>query len=267
VLVYDTPAITHEYSFALIQYNNLTTVEQYNFGIILKDYKGNTLTHIPTLSHTNDVCLELNNKAAMNYTLEKIRERIDSLGSIKEGHISDALSVSMFRSFTTDLEPIEALDSLVHEYITLKKLRVLEKKVTTSKYDKRSIMGIMADYADKKGIKNFIHHKKFSLTFKPIDLALVKTKDKKTIPYSIATITSPHVDGFQESFVTNIFTLQDAMRNGDIKNMFLHAPVYKDIRTKNLNNHLSWAKEQAANYNLEILTDHREEAVMERLLN
>lgn len=262
MLVFDTPATTYEYSFALIQYNNLTTVEQYNFGVILKDHKGNTLTHIPTLSHTNDMCLDLNNKPAMNYTLNKIKERIDTLGSIKEGNISDALSVSMFRSFTTELEPAEALESLVHEYITLKKLRVLEKKMHTSKYDKRSIMRIMADYAEKKGIKNFIHHKKFNLTFKPIDLALV---DKKLNPYSIATITSPHVDNFQESFVTNIFTLQDVMRNGDVKNMFLHAPVYKDIKTRNLNNHLSWAKEQASNYNLEILTDHREEAVMERL--
>lgn len=264
MLVYETSAPTYDYSFALIQYNNLTTIERYNFGIILKDNKGTTLTHIPRLSATNDACLELFNKAAMNYTLDKIRERVDSLGSIKEGNISDALSVSMFRSFTTDLEPAEALDSLVDEYITLKKLRILEKYSVTSKYDKRNIMKLMSTYAKKHNINDFVHHKTFPITLKAIDLALV---DKKGNPHSIATITSPHVEHFQDGFITNIFTLQDAARKGDIVNKFLHTPVYKDIRTKNLNKHLGWAKEQAENYRFEIFTDHREEAVMERLQN
>lgn len=264
MLVDKTKAETFDYSYAFIQYKNISTIEQYNFGIILKDGRGNTLTHLPTLSHTIDMCLELENKTAINYTLDKVKETIDNLGSIKEGQISDALTISMYRPFSTDLNPEEALDYLVNEYITLKKLRVLEKQISTSKYDKRSIIRLMTAYVEQKNITNFVHHRKFPITFKPIDMSLV---DKDGKPYSIATITSPHVDNFQESFVTNIFTLQDAKRKGNIKNMFLHAPIYKDVKTKNIASHIGWAREQAQNYNLGILTDHREAAVMERLLN
>lgn len=263
MLAYEAETTTYNYNFALIQYKNLTTLEQYNFGVILQDNKGATLTHIPGISSLSDICLDLNNKPAMNYTLDKIRDTIEAQGSIKEGNISDALSIGMYRSFTTELEPQEAIDALVHEYITLKKLRVLDKHTITSRYDKRSIIKLMTEYAQEHHIENFIHHKKFPITFKPIDLALV---DKDKNPYSIATITSPHVDNFQDSFVTNIFTLQDATRKGNIKNMFLHAPIYKDIKTKNIASHIGWAKEQAQNYKLEIFTDYREAAVMERLI-
>jgi len=260
VLVYDT-TVTFNYDFALIQYNNIATIEKYNLGVILKDNKGNTISHIPKISTSTESCLVLKNRTAINYTLDQIIEHIENNGSIQEGNISDSLSVSMYRSITTDKTLEEALESLVFEYITLKKLRTIGNNTKLDKYDKRSVAKLMRNFADEKNIQNFRAHFESKLTIKPIDLSLVDSEDE---PYSIATVASPHIENFQDSLITNIFTLQEAKRKG-IKNMFLHIPVYKDIKTKNLTKHIGLAKEQAKEYNFELEQDHRPEAIMERL--
>jgi len=260
VLVYDT-TVTNNYDFALIQYNNISTVEQYNFGIIIKDNNGNTLSHIPKISIATEACIDLKNKAAINYTLSQIREEIEDNGTIKEGYISDSLSVSMYRSLTTEKTLDKALESLVFEYVTLKKFRTIDKSIKLDKYDKRSIAKLMRNYAADKNIQNFRAHFESKITIKPIDLSLI---DEEENPYSIATVTSPHIENFQDSLITNIFTLQEAKRKG-IENMFLHIPVYKDIKTKNLAKHIGLAKEQAKEYGLELEQDNRAESIMERL--
>jgi hypothetical protein len=263
VLIDKTRQGNYEYSFAVIQYKNIKTLESYNFGIILKCQNGNTLTHIPTLNTKIDTCLDISEKSAIAYTIEHIENTIEHEGKIKSGHISDALSVSQYRVLTSALEPGKLLQSLVDEYITLKKLRVLEKSSSKSKYDKRNIIGTVVEYAKSHEIDNFIPHRHFkNLAYRPIDMSLI---DKNENPYSIATVSSPHLEHFQDSFVTNIFTLQESLRNGSIKNMFLHIPVFDDIKDTQVEKNIGWAKEQAQHYKIKTLEDYRAEAVFEML--
>lgn len=251
-----------KYNYAFIQYSNISTSEIYNFGIVLEDEKGKTTYHIPHLMTKIDTCFDINNKSAINYTLNEIKDKIDTFGKISSFQVSDALCVSRFRPLKTSMNIENTMKMLIKEYISLKGLRTISNKVTLKKYDKRNIMSTLNLYAEKRDLKNFRHHKVYKITVKPIDLALI---DKENNPYSIATITSPHVDNFQDGFISNLFTLQDAQRNEIVKKKFLYTPYFKEFKTSKALKNIGWAKEQAKHYGFEILGDCREEAVFEML--
>lgn len=251
-----------KYSFALIQYSNISTSEIYNFGIVLQDEKRNTIYQIPDITSKIDKCFAIENKAAVNYTLKEIEDKINFFGSISSFQISDVLSVSRFRPLKTTMDIQTTMNMLIEEYISLKGLRTIMNNSDLKQYDKRRIMNNLNLYAKKIEIDNFKHHKTYSITVKPIDLALV---DKENNPYSIATITSPHVENFQDGFISNLFTLQDAQRNKLIKNKFLYTPFFKELHSTTALRNLGWAKEQAKHYDFELLYDEREEAVFEML--
>jgi len=252
----------NKYRFALIQYSNISTSEIYNFGIVLEDEEGKTVFHIPNISSKIDNCFVIDNKSAINYTLKEIEDKIATFGRIKPFQVSDALSVSRFRPLKTSMTIDDTLNMLINEYILLKGLRTVNNRKQLYKYDKRQVMSKLKMYAKEHKLSNFRHHKTYKITVKPIDLALV---DNNNNPYSIATITSPHVDNFQDSFIGNLFTLQDAQRSNFIKNKFLYTPFFNDLKNTNTIKNLGWAKEQAKHYNFEILHDIREEAVFEML--
>lgn len=262
MLINNTKKDIMDYSFALIQYFNITTSETFNMGIVLKDSLGKTIYHIPHIESNIDNCINVEDKPALNYTLKEIKDKIDTFGTVKPFHVNDVLSVGRFRPLRSIDNPDITLNKLIEEYVSLKKLRITAKKTTTKKYDKRNVMSELNLYANKYNIKNFQSHKTYKIAIKPIDLALI---DKDENPYSIATITSPHVENFQDGFITNLFTLQEAQRNGNIKHKFLHTPVYKDIEDKTTRKKLGWAIEQAKHYKLELLHDPREAAVFEML--
>lgn len=252
------------YSFALIQYSNISTSEIYNFGIVLQDEERKTLSHIPNITNKIDKCFSIDNKAAINYTMKEIEDKINTFGSISSFQVSDVLSVSRFRPLRTSMNMEDTMKMLINEYILLKGLRSNINKIDLKEYDKRQVMNKLNLYAKKLEIKNFKHHKTYPITIKPIDLALV---DQKNNPYSIATITSPHVESFQDGFISNLFTLQDAQRSKQIIKKFLYTPYFKELHSAKALKNLGWAKEQANHYNLELLDDHREEAVFEMLQN
>ena len=263
MLVDNTSSSANEYLFSIIQYNNISTLESYNVGIIIKNSDRNILIHIPTIDASVETCIDIKDRPAFTYNLKMIQETIENTGTIFEGNISDALNISIFRPLTTDLNIEDAINMLIEEYLSLKKLRIINKEHKKSTYDKRNIMNLMSSYASKNNIKNFIAHKHFKkLAYKPIDMSLLNNDGQ---PYSIATIASPHLDSFQDSFIANIFTLQEATRNGNIQKSFLHIPVFGNLKDVNIAKNVGWAKEQAKHYQLETLQDPREKAVFEML--
>jgi hypothetical protein len=257
-----TEKILVKYSFALVQYSNISTSEIYNFGIVLQDEKRNTIFHIPDITSKIDKCFSIDNKAAVNYTLKEIEDKINLFGSISSFRISDVLSVGRFRPLKTSMNIEETMNMLVEEYISLKGLRIISNESDLKQYDKRRVMDKLNLYAKEIEIDNFKRHKTYSITVKPIDLALV---DEENNPYSIATITSPHVENFQDGFISNLFTLQDAQRSKLVKNKFLYTPFFEELHSTKALKNLGWAKEQAHHYGFELLHDKREEAVFEML--
>lgn len=262
MLVDKTKKDLFKYRFALIQYSNISTSEVYNFGIVLENEDRQTVSHIPILSSRINTCFDINNKSAINYTLNEIKNKIDTFGRINPFHISDALSVSRFRTIKTSDNIETTMNMLINEYISLKGLRKIIKKPKLQIYDKREVMSNLNLYAEEKELKNFRHHKVYDITIKQIDLALVNEENN---PYSIATITSPHVENFQDGFISNLFTLQDAQRSELVKNKFLYTPFFDQFKNNKSLKNLGWAKEQAAHYNIDLLQDNRQEAVFEML--
>ena len=158
----------------------------------------------------------------------------------------------------------EALYEITNKFMMIKKFRTIEKPIVADKYDKLSILKLITSRAKEKKILNYIDHYKFNFTRKVIDMALV---DKNKNPYSIASMASIYKDKFDDSLITSIFVLQDAKRDDFIKDQFLYIPIMKKTTTTKHKKSLDWAKEQAQHINVDMITDSRQDAVLERLDN
>ena len=252
----------HSYTYNLVQTKTFTD-EVFNVGIILKDESEKTLTYFANITSKPN-CIHIKEYEDINFLLKQIQNNIIQ----NDFNINNytGFSISYPKIYSTDLSPQQALDSLVDTYISIKQFITRHSIRDMSIYDKRIVHKKLKHYAKEHNINNFRAGKHFKIAYKAIDLALVDSSEK---PYSIAAMTSPHVDNFKDGFITNIFTLQESIKKSSaIKKSFLYAPVFDDVNSiskKSLSEHIGWAKEQAKEYKFDIFTDSRESAVMEML--
>ena len=262
MIIDETLPSFRSYTYSIVQTKTFTD-ELFNVGIILKEETGKTLTYFANiLSKPN--CIYIKERDDIAFLLQQIKNDI-TRSDFDINHYA-GFRLTRPKIYSTDLQPQQALDSLVDTYISIKQFLSKHSIRDMSVYDKRVIHKRLSRYAKDHDIANFIAGRHFKIAYKPIDLALVDSSEN---PYSIATMTSPHVDNFKDSFVTNIFTLQEALKKAEaLKRSFLYAPVFEDVSPdmEKLEKNLGWAKEQADEYGFELFTDSREEAVMEMLL-
>lgn len=249
------------YEYSLIQFHNMWTKEVLNIGVILNNADSFHF-HIPRQYDKISTCLDFTQLSGLKYTLDIIEDRINNQQRVTYGEVSNSIFITEQKSFKSESAAKEALFEVIEQFMMIKKFREIETVTKVNKYDKMSILKLIADRAKEKDIKNFMKHKHFSIAKKQIDMALVNNKD---IPYSIASVVSVYKDGFDDNIITSIFTLQEAMRSNVVKDQFLYVPMLKELSKSKENKSLGWAREQAHHIGVDFITDKRQDAVLERL--
>ena len=249
------------YEYSLVQFHNIWTKEVLNIGIILNDNAAYYI-HLPRQYDKLKACLDFTELAGLKYTLDIIEDRINNQQRVTYGEVSNSVYITDKKSIKSELNAEDTLYDMTTKYMMIKKFRQTENTIITDKYDKLNILKLIESRAKAKDIKNFIQHRHFGITRKQIDMALVN-KDNK--PYSIASLASLHKDGFDDHVINGIFTLNEAKKNSVIKDRFLYIPIINNILKPKENISLGWAKEQAKEIGVDLLTDKRQDAVLERL--
>jgi len=253
------------YEYSIVQYRDIWTKEVINIGVVLSTEKDRYI-HLPKHFDKLKNCLSFVEASGIEYTIDIIRDRIENQKVLQAGEVSNSIYITEPKTFLSEYEAEEALYDAVDSFMMVAKLREPDESVTrTDRYDKMSILKLIESRAKEKNIVNFRHHRRFGgVAKKIIDMAMVDVNDR---PYSVATLASVHKSHFEDSLITAVFTLEEAMRNDFIKDGFLYVPVMKDESSMTLKEKrdLGWAKEQAEHYKLDILTDRRQDAALERL--
>ena len=249
------------YQCSIVQYNNFATHEIFNIGVVLFDGT-HYVSHLPRTFQKLKRCINFNEISGLNYTLSIIEDRMNNFGTCKAGNVSNVVSITPQYSFQSKL-PIEmALYDAVDKFISIPKLRETDNNVITDRYDKISVLRLIETRAKERNISNFKQRQHFNVAKKMIDMALV---DKDNNPYVVASMASLHTEHFDDSLISSLFTLQEVMRNPNVKDQFLYVPKIKDILSTKENQDIGWAREQAQHINVDIITDPRHDAVLERL--
>lgn len=253
----------HTYSYSVITFNNIYSLESYNIGIILKDDAGKTIMHIPSDIRRISSCIDIKEASGLNFTLDLIRKRIEHEGHASSGIVSNAISISESRVLTTEESTDEALTTLVEEYITLKRLRDPDATRERKEYEKLSIIdGLRRKVPiDKNNAVAF--RKKHPIAHKIID---VIGFDKENQPAVVAEVSSLYVEQFEQGFRDSTFVLQEARMSSSVKDSFLYVPKLKAL-TKSQKKHLDWAKEMSNHFKIEMMVENNEEAFLERVIS
>lgn len=259
----DKRAELHSYQCSLIQFHHPATKEVITIGIVLSDRTHNYL-HIPKRFEKLKNCLDFQERAGINYTIDIIRDRIENQKFIPHGEVSPSVNIADPTTYRTELVAEDALHEAAERFMMVKKLREPDTDTQTAgRYDKLSILSMIEKRAEALHIENFMYHRRFDgVARKIIDLALVDDEKK---PYSIANVAALHVNNFDDSFIAAAFTIEEAMRRDSIKDQFLYVPVMKENMTAKERKALGWAKEHAQHIGVDLITDSSHDAALERL--
>lgn len=263
-MLLDNRKENNTYEYSLIQFRNMWTKEIINIGIILSN-KSQHYLHLPRSFDKLKNCLDFTEIAGLNYTLDIIIDRIQNQKRIPYGDISNSIFITESKSILSQLAAEDALHETVQKFMMVSKLREMDNaNANKGKYDKLDILNTITNEAKKRHLDNYRPHRRYeNIAKKIIDVALV---DDQQEPYIVANIASLHKENFDDSFISASFTIQEAKRSGIIKDQFLYVPKMKDILTTKENRNLDWAKSHAHDIGVDIITDPRNEALFERLL-
>lgn len=251
------------YKYSLVQFHNIWTKEVLNIGLILIDIKDIHI-HMPRKFDKLKSCLDFTEISGINYTLDIIEDRIKNQMLISYGEVSNSVYITESKTFLSEYSVEDALNEAIEKFMMIIKLREIALPDTLkNKYEKYSILKFVKEETEKHKIENYRSHTHYdNVAKKIIDMALV---DEDQNPYVVGCIASLHTENFDDSFITASFTVQETMRSEIVKDQFLYVPKLKDILTAKETKNLGWAQEQAQHINVDIITDRRKEAIIERL--
>lgn len=248
------------YDYALVQFRNMWTKEVINIGVVLRD-NSHAYIHLPKRFNKLKSCLDFKEIAGINYTIDVLRDRIQNQQGIPHGEVSNSVFITESKTFKSEYDANEALYEAADKFMMVQKLKVLDNDLSAidQRHDKVAILGMIDQRAKEMRIKNFVHHKRFKIARKLIDMALVNKDD---LPYSVASFVPLH--SFDDHIINSIYTLQEVKRNELVKDQFLYVPEGRDMKKVDREN-LGYAKEQSQHIGVDIITDRRFDAALERL--